>query len=33
MPVVVEVLPKAEYAAWLAGQQGGGAVASTAATR
>ena len=33
MPVVVEVLPKAEFAAWLAEQQGGAAVASTAATQ
>ncbi len=33
MPVVVEVLPKAKFAAWLAEQQGGAAVASTAATQ
>jgi cytochrome c oxidase subunit 2 len=33
MPVVVEVLPKAEFNAWLAEQKGGTAVASVAATQ
>ncbi|UCG73695.1 MAG: cytochrome c oxidase subunit II [Chromatiales bacterium] len=33
MPVVVEVLPREEFTAWLAGQQGGAAVASAATAR
>ena len=33
MPIVVEVLPKAKFNAWLAEQRGGTAVASVAATQ